>query len=139
MIFERFKTPGIASVSYLVGDSESGEAVVVDPGRDLEKILAAARTEGLTIRYIPDPARTGAAAGQLYDAVLDKLLPLGDQCLIFPAHGSGSVCGGQISDRDDSTIGLERLSNPVFTLSRDDFVASKVEERIPRPPYLTHI
>ena len=63
MIFERFKTPGIASVSYLVGDSESGEAVVVDPGRDLEKILAAARTEGLTIRYIPDPARTGAAAG----------------------------------------------------------------------------
>ena len=84
---------------------------------------------------LPDPKRTGENAGLLYDGIHQKLLPLGDQALLFPAHGSGSVCGGNIADRDDSTLGLERLYNPVFVKSRPDFIAAKVKERIPRPPY----
>ncbi len=86
---------------------------------------------------LPDPARTGENAGVLYDSVHAKLLPLGDQTLIHPAHGSGSVCGGNIADRDESTIGLERRYNPVFTTSREAFVRAKVAERIPRPPYFS--
>lgn len=70
---------------------------------------------------LPDPKRTGAAAGELYDAVHAKLAPLGDQALVLPAHGSGSVCGGKIAERDESTIGLERVSNPVFTTTREEF------------------
>jgi hydroxyacylglutathione hydrolase len=66
-----------------------------------------------------------------------KLLPLGDQTLLFPAHGSGSVCGGNIAERDESTIGLERGYNPVFTKTRADFIAAKIDERIPRPPYFS--
>lgn len=84
---------------------------------------------------LPNPERTSENAGLLFDAVHEKLLPLGDQALLFPAHGSGSVCGGNIAERDDSTLGLERLYNGVFTLSRAEFVRRKVEERIPRPPY----
>jgi hydroxyacylglutathione hydrolase len=64
-----------------------------------------------------------------------KLLPLGDQTILLPAHGSGSVCGGNIAERDDSTIGLERRYNPVFVKSRDEFIEAKIRERIPRPPY----
>jgi hydroxyacylglutathione hydrolase len=86
---------------------------------------------------LPDPKQTGANAGLLYDGVHEKLVPLGDQALILPAHGSGSVCGGNIADRDDSTLGLERLYNPVFVRSREDFIAAKVRERIPRPPYFS--
>jgi hydroxyacylglutathione hydrolase len=84
---------------------------------------------------LPDPLRTGENAGRLYDAIHSKLLPLGEQTQLWPAHGSGSVCGGRIADRDESTLGLERQSNPVFVQSRSDFVAAKIAERIPRPPY----
>jgi hydroxyacylglutathione hydrolase len=64
---------------------------------------------------------------------------LGDQCILWPAHGSGSVCGGNIANRDESTLGIEKQYNPVFTRSREDFLALKVKERIPRPPYFRHM
>jgi hydroxyacylglutathione hydrolase len=64
---------------------------------------------------------------------------LGDQTILLPAHGAGSVCGGNIAERDDSTIGLERRYNPVFVRSREDFVKGKLDERIPRPPYFRHM
>jgi hydroxyacylglutathione hydrolase len=86
---------------------------------------------------LPDPKKTGENAGLLYDAIHDKILPLGDQTLLYPAHGAGSVCGGNIADRDESTIGLERGYNPVFEKSRADFVRAKIVERIPRPPYFS--
>jgi hydroxyacylglutathione hydrolase len=84
---------------------------------------------------LPDPNKTGENAGILYDAIHEKLVPLGDQALLYPAHGSGSVCGGNIADRDESTLGLERGYNPVFQKTRAEFVRSKIAERIPRPPY----
>ena len=88
---------------------------------------------------LTDPALTSEHAGQLYDAVHAKLLPLGDQAIVLPAHGSGSVCGGNIAQRDDSTLGLERRYNPVFVKSRQEFLQAKVDERIPRPPYFRHM
>lgn len=84
-----------------------------------------------------DPRKTREQAAKLFDAVHAKLAPLGDQTLLWPAHGAGSVCGGNIADRDQSTIGLERACNPVFTKTRDEFVEAKLRERIPRPPYFT--
>lgn len=86
---------------------------------------------------LPDPKRTAENAGILYDSIQTKLLPLGDQAIIWPAHGSGSVCGGNIAERDDSTLGLERISNPAFTKNREQFIAAKLHERIPHPPYFT--
>ncbi|MDO9016384.1 MAG: rhodanese-like domain-containing protein [Deltaproteobacteria bacterium] len=84
---------------------------------------------------LPDREKTGENAALLYDAVRAKLGPLGDQAILWPAHASGSVCGGNIAERDDSTLGFERTYNPVFTEGRDAFIARKVRERIPRPPY----
>ena len=40
--------------------------------------------------FFPDQARK--VAGALYDSIFGKLLPLGDQTIIYPAHGAGSVC-----------------------------------------------
>jgi hydroxyacylglutathione hydrolase len=88
---------------------------------------------------LPDPKKTGENAALLYDAIHEKLLPLGDQTLLYPAHGAGSVCGGNIADRDESTIGIERSYNPVFTKSRAEFVRAKIAERIPRPPYFAEM
>lgn len=81
-----------------------------------------------------DPRRTGELAGQLYDALHDKLLPLGDQAMVLPAHGAGSVCGSHILNRDETTIGLEREYNAVFLDTRAAFIRRKLEARVPRLP-----
>lgn len=86
---------------------------------------------------LPDPKKTRENAGILFDSIQTKLSPLGDQTLIWPAHGSGSVCGGNIAERDESTLGLERATNPAFTKTRAEFMDAKVDERIPHPPYFS--
>ncbi len=88
---------------------------------------------------LPDPNKTGENAGVLYDAIYRQITPLGDQALILPAHGSGSACGGNISDRDDTTLGIEKETNPVFSKSRKEFVDLKLKEKLPRPPYFLHM
>lgn len=86
---------------------------------------------------LADPLKTSENAGLLYDSVRTKLAPLGPQAHVWPAHGSGSVCGGNIAERDESTLGLESVVNPAFCLAREEFVTAKLRERIPRPPYFT--
>lgn len=49
MIFRRFYDDGLAQASFLIGCPGSGEAVVVDPNRNLETYLSAAAEEGLQI------------------------------------------------------------------------------------------
>lgn len=88
---------------------------------------------------LPDPARTGENAGVLYDAIHRQIPPLGDQTLILPAHGAGSACGANISERDDTTLGIEKKTNPVFTQSRKEFIERKLREKLPRPPYFSHM
>ncbi|HSN26441.1 MAG TPA: MBL fold metallo-hydrolase [Kofleriaceae bacterium] len=61
---------------------------------------------------LPDRLKTRENAGLLYDMVHRKLAPLGEQALVWPAHGTGSVCGGNIAPYDESTLGIERASNP---------------------------
>ncbi len=47
-------------------------------------------------------------AKKLFHSLHEKLFKLGDEVEIYPAHGSGSPCGGNIGDRLTSTIGYER-------------------------------
>ncbi len=46
-----------------------------------------------------------AQAEKLYSSLHEKLLPLGDHVLVYPAHGAGSVCGHGISGQEPTTIG----------------------------------
>lgn len=71
----------------------------------------------------------------LYNSLNGKLLPLGDGVIVYPAHGSGSVCGGSMSDIEISTIGYERASNPMLLISHDEFIERKKRENLPLPPY----
>lgn len=50
MYFEQFYLGCLAHASYLL--ASQGEAVVVDPQRDVELYLTAAAQQGVTIRYI---------------------------------------------------------------------------------------
>ncbi len=124
------ETPGHTpeSLSFVLDDTATdAEAVAVFTG-DCLFVQSVGRTD-------LHPAGPQTAAEQLYASIHDKLLPLGDQALIYPAHGSGSVCGGGLAKRDDSTIGLERRHNPLLACSREDFVAAKCAEHPLHPPY----
>ncbi|MGM0471261.1 MAG: MBL fold metallo-hydrolase [Bacillota bacterium] len=74
-------------------------------------------------------------AEMLYDTLYQKIMPLGDGVIICPAHGAGSVCGSQIADKEFTTIGMEKKSNPYLQYdNKEDFVA-EVGEMEAKPAY----
>ena len=47
MVVTRFYEPTIAQASYLIGCAATGEAIVIDPDRDVQRYVDAAAREGL--------------------------------------------------------------------------------------------
>ena len=125
-------TPGHTdeSMSYALTDLSSGEATVMVFSGDALFVGDVGRTD------LYGPEEAPRLASNLYDSIFNKILPLGDGVILCPAHGAGSVCGLNISDRDESTLGIERLQNPVLQLKkRDGFIKYKVAEKPERPHY----
>ena len=52
MILKQFYLPCLAHASYLIGDSETGTAAVVDPQRDIDQYLEFAAANRLAIKYV---------------------------------------------------------------------------------------
>src|SRR6202451_4016864 len=52
MIFKQFYLPCLAHASYVIGDEETGTAVVVDPQRDTDQYVAFAVEKALTIKHV---------------------------------------------------------------------------------------
>lgn len=88
---------------------------------------------------LTDERRTRENAELLHDSVHRRIAPLGDSCVVLPAHGAGSVCGSGMAPLPFSTVGMERQYNAVFTLDRAAFGRKKAAERMPRPPYFRHM
>src|ERR687897_144804 len=55
MLLKRFYDPKLAQASYLVGCTISGEALVVDPKRDVTPYLEAAELDGLRVPHGTKP------------------------------------------------------------------------------------
>lgn len=52
MIFQQFYLPCLAHASYIVGDSATGTAAVVDPQRDIDRYIAFATQHALRIKHV---------------------------------------------------------------------------------------
>lgn len=74
-------------------------------------------------------------ARQLYHTLHAKVLPVGDEVEIYPAHGEGSPCGGNIGDRNTSTIGYERQNSPKLQVGNEDEFITKVLADLPPAPF----
>jgi len=124
-------TPGHTdeSMSYAVADLATGEATVMVFTGDALFVGEVGRTDLYGTKEAP------RLASNLYDSIFDKLLPLGDGVILCPAHGAGSVCGANIADRDESTLGIERAHNPLLQMSKDEFIRYKLAEKLERPHY----
>ena len=128
-------TPGhtFESISLVLYDSGSGDDPLGVFTGDALFIGDVGRTD-----FFPD--RHEETAGLLYDSIFEKLLPLGDQVMLYPAHGAGSVCGAGMADREFSTLGYERRNNQALQVkSRDDFIQTKIREKHTKPPYFSRM
>jgi glyoxylase-like metal-dependent hydrolase (beta-lactamase superfamily II)/rhodanese-related sulfurtransferase len=75
-------------------------------------------------------------AGMLHDSLHGKLLKLGDDVEVWPAHGAGSLCGRQLSSERSSTLGMQRRTNyALLAGSRDEFIRLLTAEMPERPGY----
>jgi len=129
------KTPGhtYESISLALYDTGSGEQPLGVFTGDALFIGDVGRTDFF-------PNHMEETAGLLYESIFNKLLPLGDQVLLFPAHGAGSVCGAGMADRDFSTLGFERQTNPSLQVNtKNDFIKNKIREKHTKPPYFSRM
>lgn len=125
------ETPGhtFESISIAIIDTGFGEDAVAVFTGDALFVGDVGRTD-----FFPD--RAEEVAGLLYDSIFNRILPLGDQAILYPAHGAGSVCGEGMAEREFSTLGMERRYNSALQKKeRDDFIRFKVNERHDTPPY----
>ena len=131
LVLKVIETPGhtYESISISVTDRSFGDEPVAVFSGDALFSGDVGRTD-----FFPDKAEE--VAGLLYESIFNKLLPLGDHVILLPAHGAGSVCGSGMADREFTTLGYERLNNPILKhTNRQKFIEYKVNEHHYKPPY----
>lgn len=121
-------TPGI--MSYLLKDPSSIPWVLFSG--DTLFAGEVGRIDLLGVEKAPEMAVL------LFDSIFGKILPLGDDVILCPAHGAGSVCGEAIAERLWTTIGLERKNNPRLQhREKKEFVTDLLKTQPERPPYFS--
>jgi hydroxyacylglutathione hydrolase len=122
---------------------ESLSFAVLDTGYSRDEAICVFTGDSL---FVGDVGRTDffedrreEAASLMYESVFGKLLGLGDQAVVFPGHGEGSICGSSPASREFSTIGYERKNNPVLQKDREEFVRFKASEKLYMPPYFRNV
>ena len=120
MLFRQLADPGLAQYAYLVGCQRTGEALVVDPERDVDRYLAAAEAEGLRIAHV---AETHIHADFLSGA--RELAEATGSQLYLSTEGEAEGWGSRWArDRDDVT----------FLRDGDTFAVGNIEIRALHTP-----
>ncbi len=127
-------TPGhtMESTTYLLQDKAgkdyaifSGDTLFLgDVGRpDLAQKVASMTQEEL--------------AGILFDSLRDKIMPLADEVIVYPAHGAGSACGKNMMKETVDTLGNQKKMNYALRadMTKAEFVKEVTDGLLPPPIY----
>ena len=125
---------------------ESISILVFDLPRDPARPYAVLTGDTLFIGDVGRPdlrASLGWTANDLgahlYDSLHDKLLPLPDETLVYPAHGAGSLCGKKLSSDTVSSLGDQRrLNYALQPMSKEEFIRLVTADQPDAPPYFTY-
>ena len=134
-IIRLLHTPGhtMESSSFLLINEEGQEEAIFtgdtlfigDVGRpDLaQKVIAELTQEKL--------------ASHLYDSLRNKIMPLSDDLIVYPAHGAGSACGKNMSDETTDTLGNQKKTNYALRpdMTREEFIDAVLTGLTPPPGY----
>lgn len=78
-------------------------------------------------------------ASMLYESLHERLLPLPDATLVYPAHGAGSMCGRNLSSETVSTMGIQRQYNYALQpMTKERFIALVTEDQPEAPAYFSY-
>ncbi|MUH35737.1 MBL fold metallo-hydrolase [Zobellia amurskyensis] len=127
-------TPGhtMESTTYLLQDENgkdhaifSGDTLFLgDVGRpDLAQKAASMTQEDL--------------AGILFDSLRNKIMPLADDIVVYPAHGAGSACGKNMMKETVDTLGNQKKMNYALRadMTKDEFIKEVTDGLLPPPKY----
>ncbi len=104
MLLERFFTPGLAQVAYLVADAAAGVAAVIDPRRDVDAYLDWAAAHGVRITAILE---THVHADFVSGA---RELATATEAPIYASrHGEQAYVTHLLDDGDEVAVGALRL------------------------------
>ena len=132
--FKVLHTPGhtMESTCYLLKD-ENGKDVALFSGDTL---------------FIGDVGRPDLAqkaahmtqeelAATLFDSLRNKIMPLSNDIIVYPAHGAGSACGKNMSKETSDTLGRQKAANYALraNMTKEEFVKEVTTGLLPPPAY----
>ncbi len=76
-------------------------------------------------------------AAHLYESLQNKIMPLADDIIVYPAHGAGSACGKNMSKETFDTLGNQKKTNYALRegLSMEDFIKELLTGLTSPPSY----
>jgi hydroxyacylglutathione hydrolase len=75
-------------------------------------------------------------AGMLYNSLHNKIMPLPDDVMVYPAHGAGSACGKNMSKETTDRLGNQKRFNYALQASsKEEFVAQVLNGLTKAPTY----
>ena len=127
-------TPGhtMESSCYLLTDKE-GKDIAIFTGDtlflgDVGRPDLAQKSDHLTAEDL---------AGYSFESLRNKIMPLDDDIVIYPAHGAGSACGKKMSKETFDSLGNQKKSNYALRedMTKKEFIKEVLEGLNPPPEY----
>jgi len=127
-------TPGhtMESTTYLLRD-ESGKDHAIFSGDtlflgDVGRPDLAQKAGDLTVEDL---------AGYLYESLRNKIMPLSDEVIVYPAHGAGSACGKNMMKETVDTLGNQKKVNYALRadMTKAEFIKEVTSGLTPPPQY----
>jgi hydroxyacylglutathione hydrolase len=88
----------------------------------------------------PDLAQKSASvtqeqlAGTLYDSLMNKIMPLANDVIVYPAHGAGSACGKNMSKETVGILGEQKATNYALNQPNKEAFIAAVTDGLQAPP-----
>jgi hydroxyacylglutathione hydrolase len=73
-------------------------------------------------------------AQMLYHSLQNKIMPLADDVILYPAHGAGSSCGKNLSAETFCTIGEQKKTNYALLAETQEEFIKQVTSGLNEPP-----
>ncbi|WP_297337790.1 MBL fold metallo-hydrolase [Algoriphagus sp.] len=127
-------TPGhtMESVCYLL-INEDGKEEAIFTGDTL--FIGDVGRPDLAQKVVKDLTQE-KLAGHLYDSLRNKIMPLSDDLIVYPAHGAGSACGKNMSKETSDTLGNQKKTNYALQeMTKEAFVKEVLTGLTPPPAY----
>ena len=135
LTFKVLHTPGhtMESTCYLLKD-EHGKDVAIFTGDTL--FIGDVGRPDLAQKVVADLTQD-KLAGYLFDSLRNKIMPLADEIIVYPAHGAGSACGKNMSKETSDTLGHQKATNYALraNMTKEEFIKEVTTGLVAPPQY----